>query len=832
MFGLSLIVCLLAFFVLSYHRASLIVWTIAVAALLFTASILGHIHWFVLSVSWLVFAVVAVCFNVKAVRAMLFSKLILKLYRKLKPSISDTEREALEAGTLGWEAEFFTGKPDWDKLSAIPAAELTQEEKTFIDGPVEKLCQMLDNWKISHQDLDLPPEVWQFIKENGFLGMIIPKKYGGLEFSAFGHAEVLVKIASMNIALGTVVSVPNSLGPAELLLEYGTKEQKEYYLPRLAKGEDIPCFALTSERAGSDAGSIVDYGVVCKGRFEGKQVLGIKLNWDKRYITLSPIATLIGLAFKLYDPNGLLGEQEDLGITCALIPANTKGVTTGRRHFPVHSVFPNGPIQGKDVFIPLGWIIGGVEQAGNGWKMLMECLAAGRSISLPSMAMGGIKSAFYATGAYARIRKQFNVAIGEFGGVAQALARVGGLTYLAEAARTLSLASLDQGDKSAVISAICKYHVTEIARKVTNDAMDIHGGKAICLGPKNYMAQGYEAVPISITVEGANILTRSMIIFGQGAMRCHPYIFKEMEAANNRDEKQALKDFDQAIFAHVGQIISNKSRAFLLGLSGGYFHMAKRGIAKRYYRQLTRFASAFAYVTDVSMITLGAKLKRMETISARLGDLLSYLYMGSALIKYFEVQSCSKEEKIFLDWGCQYVLYQLQRRMDEFLLNFPNRFVALCMRVVVFPLGRRLKPPSDKLNKKIADFITHPSIARNHLGLNSYLTPNKNNPVGIMQQVLMQAVEVEPLEKKIHKAFRSGKVKGITFAEQVQSAEASGVLTAKEAEKILAYDKKRMEVIAVDDFDFSELVRGVKKSAKRKVQPKKASASKKNDEEK
>ncbi|MEE9552613.1 MAG: acyl-CoA dehydrogenase, partial [Gammaproteobacteria bacterium] len=526
-----------------------------------------------MALSWSFFTLVLVLFALTPLRRNLISNKLFSLYKKLLPKMSTTEKEALEAGTVWWDAELFSGKPNWKKLYSLPQPKLSAEEQAFLDGPVEEVCNMLDDWKISNEDLDLPAEVWEFLKEEHFFAMIIPKQFGGLEFSALAHSAVVMKLSTRSITASVSVMVPNSLGPGILLLEYGTEEQKKYYLPRLANGAEIPCFALTAPDAGSDAGGMTDQGIVCRSEFEGKQdVLGIRLTWNKRYITLGPIATLLGLAFKLYDPEHLLGNQEGIGITLALIPTTHPGVNIGRRHLPANIPFQNGPNSGEDVFIPMDWVIGGQDKIGQGWRMLMECLSDGRGISLPALSTGAGKLASRTTGAYARIRRQFNMPIGEFEGVQEVLARIAGLTYMMDASRVLTLTALDQGEKPSVITAIIKYHLTESMRQLINDALDVHGGKAVMLGPNNYLASAYQSIPIGITVEGANILTRNMIIFGQGAIRCHPYVLKEMQAVAEDDEKMGLKQFDKAIFSHIGFVMSNIVRTFLLGISNARLH--------------------------------------------------------------------------------------------------------------------------------------------------------------------------------------------------------------------------------------------------------------------
>jgi len=794
---------LLVAVLLAYKRAVLSVWTIAYFVLLLLVSVFSHVSLAGIIVLWVLFAIIFIPLNILPLRRQFLSKHIMGIYQKSMPSMSATEKEALTAGGVGWEGEMFTGIPDWKKLQELPEIKLTQEEQEFLAGPVEELCGLISNWDINHTWHEIPAPIWDHLKKHGFFGLIIPKQYGGKQFSALAHSQIITKVAGVSIAVGCVVSVPNSLGPAELLLEYGTEQQKNYYLPRLARGEEIPCFALTSPVAGSDASSIEDHGVVCKRMVDGKETLGIILNWNKRYITLSPIATLIGLAFKLYDPDHLLGNKESLGITCALIPVETPGVVTGRRHFPLCSHFPNGPTQGKDVFIPLEFIIGGPSMVGAGWRMLMECLAAGRSISLPSMSTGGSKRAIYATGAYARIRRQFNTYIGTFGGVQEALARIAGYTYLIEAVRLFSVTSIDRGIKSAVSSAITKYHVTEYGRRIVDDAMDIHGGKGICMGPHNYLAQSFIETPISITVEGANILTRSMIIFGQGAIRCHPYILTELNAVQSQD----LVTFDKALFKHMGMIISNKTRAFCLGLTNGRGAGAPNNDLKHHYQRFSRFASAFAYLADVAMLTLGGKLKRKERLSARLGDMLSYLYMGSAVLKYYEIRS-NREELTTVDWICQYLLFRLQEAMHEFLLNLPNRWLAVYLRFIVFPLGRWYDLPVDRLGKNIAALIMEPSSVRERVSEHLYTRNGKYpNPIADIQVALEKSIEVEPLLSRLHQAQRKNQIQGMTLDEKIKSAIAANILTPAEGEQLLEAEKLRLAVTNVDDFSLDEFRR-------------------------
>jgi acyl-CoA dehydrogenase len=666
------------------------------------------------------------------------------------PPMSATEQEAIAAGTVWWEAELFRGDPGWAGLLTVPAPKLSAEERAFLDGPVETLCAMLDDWRISHELHDLPPEVWRFLKQQGFFGIIIPKSYGGLGFSALAHSETIQKIASRSVAAAVTVMVPNSLGPAELLLAYGTEEQKRHYLPRLATGAEIPCFALTGPEAGSDAAAIPDTGVVCRRPFEGRETLGLLLNWDKRYITLGPVATLIGLAFHAYDPDHLLGEAEDLGITLVLLPAATPGIDIGNRHDPLDIAFLNGPTRGRGVFIPLDRIIGGAKMLGQGWRMLMERLSAGRGISLPALSAAAGKLASDTSGAYARVRHQFRISIGRFEGVQEPLARIGALTYLMDAGRLLTISALEQGEKPPVVTAIVKHYLTEIMRQVVNDAMDIHGGRGICLGPANYLGRTYQSLPVAITVEGANILTRSLILFGQGAMRCHPYLAEEIAAASLDDPGEGLDRFDRALAAHLGYILRNASRAFIYGLSGNLLAPSPvKGETARYFRQLNRFSAAFAITADLALLLLGGALKRMESISGRFADALGYLYLCSAVLKRFEDDGRPPEDLPLVRWAAEYALYRVQEALDGIARNFPHRLAALKIRAWALPLGRRLRPPSDALGREVAGLLLEPSASRERLVRGIYRNRDSRDPTGILHQAMELVLRAADLEKSL-----------------------------------------------------------------------------------
>jgi len=725
---------------------------------------------------------------------------ILKWYRKLLPPISPTERDAIAAGTVWWDADLFSGKPDWAKLRAVPPATLTLEEQAFLDGPVEKLCTMLNDWEIRRAG-DLPPHIWSFIRDNGFMGMIIPKERGGLGFSALMHSQVVMKVASRSPSAAVTVMVPNSLGPAELLMRYGTAEQRDYYLPRLAKGQEIPCFALTAPEAGSDAASIPDRGVVCYGEHNGKRTLGIRVTWNKRYITLAPVATILGLAFKLYDPEHLIGEKDDIGITLALIPTDTPGVQIGRRHFPAGQAFQNGPTQGRDVFIPMDYVIGGQPQIGHGWRMLMDCLAAGRAISLPALGTGAAMFCARFAGAYARVRRQFGLPIGRFEGIEAPLARIAGYAYSLEAARRLTAASLDHGEQPSVLSAILKYHATERMRTALNDALDIHGGRAICDGPRNYLFGVYMSVPVAITVEGANILTRSLMIFGQGAIRCHPYLLKEMEAANLPDADDALRGFDKALFQHVRSATSNIFRSFAHNLTFGIFASTPTdGVVPGMYRGLHVAAVTFAAVADLAMGTLGGEMKRREGLSARLGDVLSELYLMSCVLKRFETDGSPAADLPLVEWNYRNALHSIQTRLDEVLSNLPARPVAWLPRIVAFPLGRFRRPPSDKLTHRAAALLLSPSETRDRLTKGIYITHAPTDATGRMELAFAAAIERDRIEEKV-KSQRQGKRALADLAALVRDK----IITQAEADSLSTANAIVREAIDVDDFAPSEL---------------------------
>ncbi|MFT6431424.1 MAG: acyl-CoA dehydrogenase [Halopseudomonas sp.] len=810
---LWLIGLILGIAVLAYMRAGLLNSCIAVGVYLLAMTLFSSAHWLVYLVVWAIFLGIAIPLNMPDWRRATISKPLFKWFKTVLPPLSDTEQEALDAGTVWWDGELFSGRPNWHKLHSFPKPVLTEEEKAFLDGPVEEVCRMTNEWEVTTDLQDLPADVWEYIRSNGFFGLIIPKQYGGKEFSAYAHSQIAMKLASRSGDLGTTVMVPNSLGPAELLLQFGTDEQKNHYLPRLANGQDVPCFALTSADAGSDAGAMPDRGVVCKGQWQGEEVIGLSVTWEKRYITLGPVATVLGLAFKVFDPDHLLGDKDELGISLALIPTETPGVEIGNRHFPLNAAFMNGPNSGKDVFIPLDYLIGGQEMIGKGWVMLMNALSVGRSISLPAGATGGAKMASMTTGAYARIRSQFGLPIGEFEGIQEVLGRIGGNTYVMNAARTMTAGAVDLGEKPSVLSGVVKYHLTERMRECMNDAMDIHGGKGICMGPKNYLGRAYQAVPISITVEGANILTRNMMIFGQGAIRCHPYVLKEMQATQDEDQTRALKRFDNLLFEHIGFALGNASGSLLLGLtSGRLLKTPGNKHTRRYYQQLSRLAASFATLTDVTMLMLGGELKRRERISARLGDILSNLYLASATLKQYQDQNCPEEDLPFVQWGVEDLLAKTEQAMHEIIHNFPDSRVGVLLRVLVFPLGRHMSPPADRITAEVARRLMTPSAARDRLLDGCYQSEDPEDVTGLVNTALFKVIAAEPLELRIAKAVHKGELTVSMGADEIQAAVDAGVVTADDACIIREARVARDAVIAVDEFTKQEMTPNRKKS--------------------
>ncbi|MFW9269347.1 acyl-CoA dehydrogenase [Pseudomonas sp. NR3] len=774
-----------------------------VAVYLLVMGTASHAPGWLMLVLWLVLAAIAAPLLLPDLRRKYFSAPMFDWFQKTLPPMSQTERDAIDAGTVWWDGELFSGRPDWDTLLAYPKVRLTDEEQAFLDGPTEALCAMVSDWQIG-QAMDLPPEAWAHIKEHGFFALIIPKEYGGKGFSAYAHSQVAMKLATRSGDLASTVMVPNSLGPAELLLHYGTDEQRNHYLPRLARGDDIPCFALTGPLAGSDAGAMPDTGIICKGEWQGEETLGLRLNWEKRYITLGPVATLLGLAFKAYDPDHLLGDEEDLGISLALIPTDTPGVQIGRRHLPLGAAFMNGPNWGKDVFIPLHFLIGGQAMLGKGWMMLMNCLSVGRSISLPAVGTGAAKFTSLVTGQYTQVREQFNVPLSAFEGIQEAMARIGGNAWLMDAARMLTANAVDLGEKPSVLSAILKYHLTERGRECISHAMDVHGGKGIIMGPNNYLGRSWQGAPIFITVEGANILSRNLMIFGQGAIRCHPFVLKEMALATREDKDQALLEFDALLLKHIGFAVSNAASTWVLNLGLGHFdNVPGNALSQGYFRALNRQAAAFALLADLSMMLLGGELKRRERLSARLGDVLSNLYLASAALKrYHDLDSPDHMAPLF-QWAMEESLGQSERALDELLANFPSRLLGCLLRVVVFPFGRRHKGPSDRLDAEVAAVIGRakgdPTLEELLQGC--YRPQSQDDPVGALQYAADLLATAHPLHKKLHVALKQGQLDPAPGEPLLDAALEAGVLNATEAQTLRAAETARRKVIDVDDFD-------------------------------
>lgn len=742
---------------------------------------------------------------------------LLTRFRQVLPRLSETEQQALDAGTVGWEKELFSGRPDWSHLLDTPPARLSATEQAFLTGPLETLCGLIDDWRVTHRDHDLSPDGWDYIKAQGFLGMIVPRAYGGLEFSSAAHSAVVMKLATHSVTAAVTVMVPNSLGPAKLLLHYGTQAQKDLYLPRLARGEEIPCFALTGPQAGSDAGAIPDTGLVCRGPWRGETVLGLKLNWEKRYITLAPVATLIGLAFRCQDPDGLLGGPEDLGITVILVPRETPGVEIGERHIPLDIPFMNGPISGRDVFLPLSQVIGGREGIGQGWRMLVESLAEGRGISLPALATGAAKVASRFTGAYAAVRRQFNQPIGRFEGVEEALARIAGLTYRMDSARLLTLAFLDRGERPAVVSAIVKYHLTEGYRRVVNDAMDIQGGSGICLGPSNLLGRAYQAIPVAITVEGANILTRSLIIFGQGAIRCHPWVLREMEAAHHPDLVVALDQFERTLLGHGRYLLGNLVRSLALGLTRGRLARTPASRARRYYQTLAWMSTVLALTADAAMMTLGGSLKRRERISARLGDVLSELYLASAVLKRYHDDGEPQADYPLVRWALQDGLYRMQEALRALYRNLPSRPLAWLLRLLTFPTGLPFSEPTDRAAHAAAALLLAPSETRERLTQGVYIDPDERSRTRQLERALAATQALETLEARLAGLRRAGKLAAHDprgrgspgrrreparddLAGLAEAAFGLGLIGAGERSQVRDYLALVDDVVRVDDF--------------------------------
>lgn len=808
-----LIVAAVVFIALGMRKAPVWLWAASLAGLVFlwqSGLLQGDFGWpnpgFLGLLAWLPpFALGALA--VPAIRRKAVSEPAYGMVRGILPKVSDTEAQALEAGTVGFDAELFSGTPDWNKLQAIPPIQLTAEEQAFLDGPTDELCRMIDDWQVRHANREIPDAIWDFVKKHGFLGMLISKEHGGLGFSAQAQSLILGKIASRSPDVVTIVMVPNSLGPGELIEKYGTDAQKHHFLPRLAKGLEVPCFSLTGPTSGSDAATMRDIGYVTRGTHAGQESLGIRLSWDKRYITLGPKATLVGLAFRLFDPDNLLGKGEDIGITVALIPADHPGVNIGRRHLPSGAAFPNGPNWGKDVFIPMEFIIGGDKMVGQGWRMLMECLSAGRAISLPSSATSGAKMMLRVTSAYARIRKQFGLPVSRMEGIEEPLVRIIETAYVNEAARAMTAAMVSRGEKPSVISALMKYQTTEKLRRSINDAMDIHGGRAICDGPSNYLQSAYLMVPVGITVEGANILTRTLITFAQGALRSHPYLYREVQAAQNPDKSRGLDDFEAALAGHVAFSLSNATGAFFHNVTGGALASSPGNVQRMsvWYRQLARASRSFAFVADLTVALLGGGLKTKQKITGRMADALSELYMLSAVLKRYEDDGRPQGDNAVVELAARNALYRFQEAMSGTIENFPVAAARPVMRLVVFPFGKRFRPASDALGKQVARHVLEPGDARDRFTRHIFVSKDVNDPTGILEVTLEKVIASEPAEKKLEKAIRDGVVRRYHGLDWFKDAVTKGVINEAEAAQLREVENLVARVIAVDHFDPAEL---------------------------
>ena len=801
LFVLSIVIQLFAIWAIFFFNLNRIIGSvITIAVAIFTALILTP--WALILGIPLIALSIIILFA--PLRFNLITKPAYKTLANSMPSISTTEQEALEAGTSWWEKELFMGAPDWSQFEKYPYPTLSEEEQSFIDNEVELLCSMLDEWEIHHHLKDLPPEVWQFIKEKGFLGLIIPKSFGGKEFSSFAQSRIMSKIASRSLTTAVSCMVPNSLGPGELLMHYGTDAQKQQYLPGLAKGEEIPCFGLTSPEAGSDAGAIPDSGVVCYGEYEGAQVLGLRMNFSKRWITLAPIATVVGLAFKLYDPEGLLGDKNktEYGITCALIPASHAGVKIGARHFP-GSPFMNGTVEGEDVFIPIDWIIGGQENAGKGWRMLMECLGVGRGISLPALATAAGEMSYLTVGAFAKIRQQFNISVGKFEGVQEATSEIASDAYMLEAFRYLVTCGLNQGGTPAVMTAMAKYYATETMRKVVNHGMDIAGGRAIQLGPRNFLALTYQAIPIAITVEGANILTRSLMIFGQGSMRCHPYLFEELQLLQSEDKANTVQKFDDLLFKHLAYTFNRGAKSFAYGWTGGS-NDAPQSVDQftgSYYKTINRFSANFALVSDMSLGLLAGDLKRKEMLSGRLADIHAHLFISTAILKFYEAGQKTEAEQLHAKLALQKAFLNIQEAFWGLFENFPAKLPAAFVKWICFPLGRVISKPDDELKQQVAELMMQEHPFREQLKHHVFYSTKADDVTGRLEHAFQILRTLEPLWDKFKKAESKGKFTGLTFEENIQQAIKEGFITESEAQQLLQYNAIRFDSMLTDVFD-------------------------------
>ncbi|MDH0563719.1 acyl-CoA dehydrogenase [Acinetobacter courvalinii] len=798
---LGLLIQLFVIWALFYFEASRTVGSVLAIVTAILCSVLITPWSLLLGVPIIIASIILL---ITPLRDALIGRPAFKVLSNAMPSMSTTEREALDAGTSWWEKELFMGAPDWEKFDQYPYPVLSAEEQAFLDNEVQQLCSMLDEWQIHHQDKDLPPEVWQFIKDNGFLGLIIPKSFGGKQFTPFAQSRIMSKIASRSLTAAVSCMVPNSLGPGELLLHYGTEEQKQRYLPGLANGTEVPCFGLTSPEAGSDAGAIPDTGVVCYGQYQGQQVLGLKMNFSKRWITLAPIATVIGLAFKLYDPEGLLGDKNkvEYGITCALIPADHEGIQIGPRHNP-GAPFMNGTVEGRDVFIPLDWIIGGQQNAGKGWRMLMECLGVGRGISLPALATAAGEMSYLLVGAFASVRQQFKISVGHFEGVQEATSDIASDAYMLESFRYLVTCGLNQGGTPAVMTAMAKYYATETMRKVVNHGMDVVGGRAIQLGPRNFLALTYQSIPVAITVEGANILTRSLMIFGQGSMRCHPYLFEELQLLQAEDKAAAFKEFSPLLFKHLAYTFNRAAKALAFSITGGSDEGSKHAddFSKAYYSKINRFSADFALTADMALGILAGDLKRKEMLSGRLADIHAHLFIATAILKYYEQGQRTEAEQKHAELALNKALYQVQEAFFGFYDNFPMPLAAAMVKLICFPFGRPIAAPSDQLKQEVAQLMMQEHAFREQLKQHVYYNTDANDVMGRMESTFQSLLQLQPLWNKFKKAESKDQFSGLTFEAHIANAIETGFISTAEAESLLDYNAKRYDSMLTDIFD-------------------------------
>ncbi|NND69771.1 MAG: acyl-CoA dehydrogenase [Halioglobus sp.] len=794
-----LIIFLVLILAVMYRNPSLLTGSVIVAIASLALPMLSTGMWLVTLPALAVLAVL----NIPALRRTILSGPAYRLLRGSMPTISSTEREALDAGTTWWEKELFSGAPDWSEFDGIDLPRLSAEEQAFIDNEVNELCALIDDWDVQERQ-DLSPDTWQFLRDRGFFGLIIPQEFGGRDFSPYAQSRIMSKIASRSITAAVTAMVPNSLGPGELLVKYGTREQQQRWLPGLADGSELPCFGLTGPEAGSDAGAVPDEGIVCRGEFEGEEVLGLSLTFSKRWITLAPVATVVGLAFQLRDPDGLLGDPEvtDYGITCALLPADHPGVTIGKRHDP-GSPFMNGPIEGENVFIPVDWIIGGPDMAGKGWRMLIECLGAGRGVSLPALATAGGEMCYLTVGAFARIRRQFGLEIGKFEGVQEATAEIAAGAYTLEAMRQLVTRGLEDGAPS-VMTAMAKYHATERMRDIVNHGMDVVSGRAIQMGPRNFLAAVYRALPVAITVEGANILTRSLMIFGQGALRCHPYLFEEMLALQDDDEQSGLDTFEPLLLAHLGHVGSNMARLLVLSASGAAFShtpQSSSAFSRPWYQRINRFSAALATCADVALGILGGDLKRRELLSARLGDVHSELFIACSILKYHDSNELTPESEAHARYAVQQSLHSAQKALLTFLDNLPVPGLGVVLRVICFPLGRILKAPDDDQVRELGDLIMEPNPVRVQLANYVFVSKDPEDAVGRVETTYEMLLAVEDAWLAFNKARRKGELDDMSLEGGLREAADRGVIDSADVERLREYNRRRYDCLLTDRFE-------------------------------